>query len=88
MMTIDLLSKKDLENIHHKIDRMLELLEQKQANDPGEWLRSAEVRKMLKCGASTLLGFRDKGILPTRKIGGTYYYKRSDVLQLLESAKD
>jgi len=65
---------------------MLELLEQKQANDPGEWLRSAEVRMMLKCGASTLLGYREKGILPARKIGGTYYYKTADVLQLLNTA--
>jgi hypothetical protein len=35
MMTIDLLSTKDLEIIHEKIDRMIELLEQKKANDPG-----------------------------------------------------
>jgi hypothetical protein len=79
MTTIDLLSKKDLEVIHGKIDRMIELLEQKQANEPGEWLRSAEVKKILKCGDSTLTGYRTKGILPHSKVGGVYYYRRTDI---------
>jgi hypothetical protein len=86
MTNLELVSKEDLQVINSKIDRMLELLEKKQVADQGEWLRSGDVRRLLKCGASTLLTYREKGFIPTRKIGGTYYYRREDVLKLLENS--
>lgn len=52
-----------------------------------EWLRSSELRKMLKISPGTLQNLRVNGILPYTKIGGVIYYALSDVMQMLEDNK-
>ena len=49
-----------------------------------EWLRSAEVRKMLKISGGTLQNLRISGTLPYRKIGGSMYYDKSAIVKILE----
>jgi hypothetical protein len=46
-----------------------------------EWLKSAEVMKLLSCSAGTLQNLRINGTLPFTKMGGTIYYAYSDVLK-------
>ncbi|RZM24340.1 MAG: DNA-binding protein [Pedobacter sp.] len=48
-----------------------------------QFLRSSEVRKMLKISSGTLQNLRIKGILPYEKIGGIFYYAHADIEQLL-----
>jgi hypothetical protein len=48
-----------------------------------QWLRSSEVRSLLKISSGTLQNLRIKGILPYEKIGGIFYYAYSDIVQLL-----
>ena len=48
-----------------------------------QFLRSSEVRKLLKISSGTLQNLRIKGILPYEKIGGTFYYAHADIVQLL-----
>lgn len=48
-----------------------------------QWLRSSEVRKLLKISPGTLQNLRVKGILPYEKIGGIFYYAYADIHQLL-----
>ena len=48
-----------------------------------KWLRSAEVRKLLKISPGTLQNLRIKGTLPYEKIGGTFYYAYADIVQLM-----
>ncbi|MFP5082149.1 helix-turn-helix domain-containing protein, partial [Pedobacter sp. JCM 36344] len=50
---------------------------------PKQWLRSSEVRKLLKISSGTLQNIRIKGILPYEKIGGILYYAYADIVQLL-----
>ena len=47
-----------------------------------ELLKNKDVRAMLGISAATLQTLRINGTLPYSKIGGTLYYKRSDVLQV------
>ena len=47
------------------------------------WLKSNEVRKMLKISPGTLQTFRDKGTIPFTKIGGVFYYDATAIDQLL-----
>ena len=48
------------------------------------WLKSYEVRKLLKISAGTLHRLRAKGILPFSRVGGTFLYKYEDVQKLVE----
>lgn len=50
----------------------------------GEWLRSAQVRKMLNISAGTLQNLRINGTLPFRKIGGTMYYSMVQIEKILK----
>lgn len=49
-----------------------------------EWLRSAQVRKMLNISAGTLQNLRINGTLPFRKVGGTVYYSKAQIEKLLK----
>ncbi|MBB5638920.1 hypothetical protein HDE68_004858 [Pedobacter cryoconitis] len=50
----------------------------------GEWLRSAQVRKMLNISPGTLQNLRINGALPYRKIGGTMYYNKLQIEKILK----
>ncbi len=50
-----------------------------------EWLRSAEVRKLLGISHGTLQNLRATGTLPYRKIGGIIYYRFGDIQRLLKT---
>ena len=68
----------------------LELLEEirtlfdqsKQAQNK-KWLKSAEVRSLLKISPGTLQTLRLNGTLPHTKIGGTLYYSAVDIDKVL-----
>jgi len=48
------------------------------------WLKSYEVRKLLKISAGTLHRLRAKGVLPYSRVGGSFLYKYEDVQKLVE----
>lgn len=51
-----------------------------------EWLKGRAVRKLLDISAGTLQNLRISGKIRSRKILGSYYYNRSDLMKLfLES---
>ena len=52
-----------------------------------KWIKSAEVCEMLSCSTATLFRLRTDGILPCSLVQGTYYYKLSDVDQMMEDGK-
>lgn len=49
------------------------------------WLDAQEVMQALHISTRTLQTLRDKEILPFSRINGKFYYKLSDIEQLLES---
>ena len=84
MTTLDLITKGDLEAFKKEL---FEKLEELNINNEGyhdkKWLRSSEVRKLLKISAGTLQNLRIKGVLKYEKLGGIVYYAHSDIEQLL-----
>ncbi len=52
------------------------------------WLRSYEVRKLLKISPGTLQRLRSQGILPYSRVGGTILYKYEEVRKLVEKARE
>ena len=54
------------------------------AEQPAQWLKSSEVRKLLKISPGTLQNLRINGTLIYNRIGGTLYYKYDDLKKLME----
>ncbi|MBE9584228.1 helix-turn-helix domain-containing protein [Mucilaginibacter sp. JRF] len=52
-----------------------------------QWLKSYEVRKLLKISPGTLQNLRINGTLRYTKIGSIMYYKLDDINKLLEGGK-
>lgn len=47
-------------------------------------LRNSDVKKILKISDSTLAGLRQNGTIPFSKIGGTIYYLKKDLEEMIE----
>ncbi len=54
------------------------------AEEPAQWLKSSEVRKLLKISPGTLQNLRINGTLNFNRIGGILYYKYDDLKKLME----
>ena len=52
-----------------------------------QWLRSREIRELLKISPGTLQNLRVNGTLPYTKIGGVIYYAYEDIQKMLEDNK-
>lgn len=84
-MKMDIITMEDLQQF--KTDFMQDikdLLAGNKESHSKEWLRSSEVRKMLKISGGTLQNLRISGTLPYRKIGGSMYYDKSAIVKILE----
>lgn len=86
-MPLEIITPDDLEKFRLRLleDIKALLVEQCPGDPKKEWLRSAEVRKMLGISHGTLQNLRVKGALPYRKIGGLIYYRSDDIESLLAS---
>lgn len=82
-MRVELVTKEDLDQF--RLVLLTDLVRILKRPDPAQpWLKSYEVRKLLKISAGTLHRLRAQGILPFSRIGGTFLYKYEDVQKLVE----
>ncbi|RXP54558.1 DNA-binding protein [Lutibacter sp. HS1-25] len=64
----------------------IELIKQSRAERLKDtWLDNQDVMRTLHISTRTLQTFRDNGTLPYSKVGGTFYYKVSDIEEILQS---
>ena len=85
VMEIEVITKQDLDFFRMQLlTDIKELLAMRDANTEAEWLRSSDVRKLLKISHGTLQNLRIGGRLNPTKINGTYFYRNSEVKRLLE----
>lgn len=82
-MAVDIITKEDLKEFKielledlHKILNSSKTIEKK-------WLKSNEVRKILKISSGTLQTLRINGTLQYSKVGGTIYYNYQDIEKML-----
>ena len=88
-MSAEVITKEDLEIFRIKlIDDFKQLLATtgKQEVKP-EWLKSGEVRKILKVSPGTLQNLRISGKLCPVRISGSWYYSLSEVNALFAGNK-
>lgn len=54
---------------------------------PKKWMKSHEVRRLLKISPGTLQTLKASGIIPYTKMGGVHFYDNDDIQKILESGK-
>jgi hypothetical protein len=83
-MEIEIITREDLQQFRmlllEDLKELLGKVEQKKV----EWLKSSEVRKLLKISPGTLQTLRVNGTLRYTRLGGILYYKYEDIFKLLE----
>ena len=83
-MNVELITKEDLKQFKTEmLSELKELIKPGQGQSK-QWLKSAEVRKLLNISPGTLQNLRINGTLRYTKIGGMMYYKLEDITKLLE----
>jgi len=84
-MEVIVISKEDFEKMKDSfLKEITNVILTGRADPPKSWIRTSEVRKILKVSSSTVQNLRNSGLLPFSKIKGSIYYKISDVEKLFE----
>jgi hypothetical protein len=84
-MNFEIITKEDLKDLETRLlAEIRKMLAPDGRTASKEWLKSSEVRKLLKISAGTLQNLRVKGTLRFTRIGGIRYYRQDDINQLLE----
>ncbi|HSU51965.1 MAG TPA: helix-turn-helix domain-containing protein [Segetibacter sp.] len=52
-----------------------------------KWLKSHEIRRLLKISPGTLQTLKSTGVIPYTKVGGVHFYDYEDIQKLLENGK-
>lgn len=87
-MNVELVTRQDLDDFKKELFDMLHKLAGKPGFGEQKWLKSYQVKNMLKISPGTLQNLRVNGILRFTKIGGIIYYKYEDILEVLEGKKN
>ena len=84
MITIELLTKEDLENFRNELKKDIEkLILEKDSLHSHKLLRSSEVIKLLKISKGTLHKLRKKGAIPYTKMGRIIFFNSKDIQKIL-----
>ena len=87
-MGVEVITKEDLQQLRMQLLHDLKsLLGQLQTTEQ-TWLRSVEVRNILKISPNTLQSLRVNGFLHPSKIGGILYYRMEEMHILLNQGID
>jgi hypothetical protein len=86
-MAVEIITKDDLDQFREKLLSDIKALLGKPTEEPKKWLKSYQVKNMLRISHSTLQNLRLNGTIQFTKIGGILYYKYDDILKILEGNK-
>ncbi|WP_418264200.1 helix-turn-helix domain-containing protein [Flavobacterium faecale] len=82
LLTHQVVTKKDLLIFGNAL--LKEIQSSTTHEKPAQWLKSSEVRKLLKISPGTLQNLRINGTLQYNRIGGIIYYKYDDISKMLD----
>ena len=82
IMAVDIITKEDLKEFKIELLEDLQKMLFQKTQDK-KWLKSNEVRKLLKISSGTLQTLRINGTLQYSKVGGTIYYNYQDIEKML-----
>jgi len=82
-MSSEIITKDDLETFRRSLLNDIQDLLTNNKPESKEWLRCADVRKLLKVSTGTVQNLRISGKLKSRKIGGMHFYRLSEIESML-----
>lgn len=83
-MATEIITKEDLNEFGEKLLNNIKTLLGRSAEAPPKWVKSYQVKNMLKISPGTLQNLRLNGTLNYTKIGGIIYYKYEDIIKMME----
>ena len=83
-MATEIITKEDLNEFGEKLLEEIKRVLGKSTEEPKKWLKSYQVKNLLKISSGTLQNLRTNGTLSFTKIGGIIYYKQEDIMKVLE----
>jgi hypothetical protein len=86
-MNLEVITKEDLRDFKNEMLSEIARLMQPSQGQSKKWLKSVEVRKLLKISPGTLQNLRINGTLRFTRIGSLLYYKQEDINKLLEGGQ-
>ena len=82
-MAIEVITREDLNEFRTLLLSDLNAMFNSKPQQQKQWLKSSEVRKLLKISPGTLQNLRINGTLNFTRIGSIIYYKYEDILKVL-----
>lgn len=83
-MAVEIITKEDLEEFGIRLmEQIKALIVGNEAEDPKKFIKSYQVKNLLKISDNTLQALRDNGTIPFTKVGGILYYNHQDILKVL-----
>ena len=79
-------TREDLLEFKEQLIEELQTLTKGRVTDQKLWLRSNEVKKLLRISTTTLQTLRSNGTLRCSKVGGTLYFNYRDIVKLMEDS--
>ncbi|AZI20838.1 helix-turn-helix domain-containing protein [Chryseobacterium taklimakanense] len=86
-MAANIITQEDLQNFKTELLDEIKNLFHFKTTEQKLWLRTSEVKELLKVSSGTLQNLRLNGTLTTSKVGGILYYNYKDIEDLLENSK-
>jgi hypothetical protein len=86
-MAVELITKEDLQVFRHQLLGDIKDILLTKPQEQKQWLKSYEVKKLLKISPGTLQNLRINGTLTYTKIGSIIYYNSEDIDKLLDANK-
>lgn len=81
-MAVSIITKEDLQEFKTELLEDIKNLFNIKVSEQKLWLRSSEVKELLKISSGTLQNLRINGTLRYSKVGGTIYYNYQDIEKL------
>ena len=86
-MAAEIITKEDLNEFREILLNDIKALLGKSPGETPKWLKSYQVRNLLKISPGTLQNLRVNGTLQFTRIGGILYYKYEDIMRVLEGER-
>lgn len=83
-MATEIITKEDLDEFRELLLNDIKALLGRSPSDQPKWLKSYQVKNLLKISPGTLQNLRVNGTLRFTKTGGILYYKHEDIIKVLE----
>ena len=82
-MEVCIITKEDLQKFKTELLEDIKNLFNIKVYEQKLWLRSSEVKELLKISSGTLQNLRINGTLSYTRVGGTLYYNYKDIEKML-----